>query len=87
MSFTWDDQASPRPDTHGITSFPIDSTNLVLPYGDQHGQFSYPIDSTGMTVLHGDQHENTDFAMNPGTPKPGSFKQQQTPQPGTAKGY
>ena len=87
MSFTWDDQLSPRPDTHGIPSFPIDSTSLVLPYGDQHGQFSYPIDSTGMTVLHGDAHENTQFAMHPGTPKPGSFKEQQTPAPGTQQGY
>lgn len=87
MAFTWDDQYSPRPDTHGIPSHPIDSTDLVLPYGDQHGSVSYPIDSTGMVVLHGDQHENTDFAMHPGQPKPGSFKERQTPPPGTAKGY
>ena len=81
MSFTWDDQLSPRPDTHGIPSFPLDSTNLVLPYGEQHGRFVYPIDSTGDVLPKADNHDNTGFAMHPGTPKPGSFKDQQTPGP------
>lgn len=88
MSFVWDDQRSPRPDTHGIPSHPLDSTDMVLPYGDQHGQVSYPIDSTGIVIMHGDSHEGSmDDAMHPGQPKPGSWKEVPTVQPGTAKGY
>ena len=88
MSFVNNDQLSPAPDTHGIPSHPLDSTDLVLPYGDQHGQSSYPIDSSGMTVLHGDNHVGAmDGAMHPGTPKPGSWKEVPTVQPGTQKGY
>lgn len=70
----WDEQLSPRPDTHGITSFPIDSTNLVLPYGDQHGKVSYPIDSSGDVHPQADSHNNTGFPLHPGQAKPGSWK-------------
>jgi hypothetical protein len=74
MGFVHDDQLSPAPDRHGVTSYPISSTDLVLPYGDQHGAVSYPIDSSGDVHPKADSHENKDFAMHPGTPKPGSFK-------------
>lgn len=70
----WNDQLTPKPDTHGVTSHPIDSTNLVLPYGDQHGNFCYPIDSSGDVHPDADNHNNVGFPMHPGTPKPGSFK-------------
>ncbi len=85
MTFVWDDELSPRPDTHGIRSHPIDSTMLVLPYGDQHGNFVYPIDSSGDVQPKADNHNNQQFAMHPGTPKPGSWKDQQ--QPGPAGSY
>lgn len=70
---TWDEQLSPKPDTHGIKSHPIDSTMLVLPYGDQHGDFAYPIDNSGDVHPQAGSH-NGEMAMHPGTPKPGSFK-------------
>ena len=73
MSFVHDDQLSPRPDTHGVPSHPIDSTALVMPYGDQHGKMSHPIDSTGDVTPRADHHDG-DMPMHPGTPKPGSFK-------------
>lgn len=73
MADYWDDELSPRPDTHGVVSYPIDSTNLVLPYADQHGHYSYPQDSSGDVLPKADHHDG-DMPMHPGTPKPGSFK-------------
>ena len=69
----YDEQLTPRPDTHGVKSYPIDSTNLVLPYGDEHGHCAYPIDSSGDVHPQADRHDGN-MPMHPGTPKPGSFK-------------
>lgn len=69
----WDETLTPRPDTHGKTSYPIDSTTLVLPYGDQHGGCVYPIDSSGDVHPQADRHDG-EMPLHPGTPKPGSFK-------------
>ena len=73
MSFVYNDELSPEPDTHGIPSHPIDSTDLVSPYGDQHGSCAYPIDSSGEVHPQADSHTGN-MPMHPGTPKPGSFK-------------
>lgn len=73
MSFVYNDQLSPEPDTHGIPSHPIDSTDLVLPYGDQHGTCVYPQDNSGVVHPAADRHDG-EMPMHPGTPKPGSFK-------------
>ena len=77
----WDEQLTPRPDTHGVTSHPIESTTLVNPYGDQHGDFVYPINSSGDVHPAADDHCNDQFVMHKGQAKPGSFKEQQTPRP------
>lgn len=69
----YDEKLSPKPDRHGVCSHPIDSTNLVLPYGDQHGTSVYPIDSSGDVHPRADSYTG-DMPMHPGTPKPGSFK-------------
>lgn len=73
MSDYYDETLTPRPDRHGVCSFPIDSTNLVLPYGDQHGVSPYPINSSGDVLPRADHHDG-DMPIHPGTPKPGSFK-------------
>lgn len=70
----WDETLTPRPDTHGVRSHPIDSTDLVLPYGDAHGMSPYPIDSSGDVHPDAGRHTNEGFPMHPGQPKPGSFK-------------
>jgi len=77
----YDEQLTPRPDRHGVFQPAGDSTNLVLPYGDQHGAVSYPIDSSGDVHPAPDDHSNDQFVLHKGTPKPGSFKEQQTPRP------
>ena len=69
----YDEQLSPKPDSHGVFMPPTDGTELVLPYGDQHGAVSYPIDSSGDVHPQCDTH-NGEMPMHPGTPKPGSFK-------------
>jgi hypothetical protein len=69
----YDDTLSPKPDTHGVMSYPLDSTSLTLPYGDQHGDLSYPINSSGDVHPQADSHTGN-MPMHPGTPKPGSFK-------------
>ena len=69
----YDQQLSPKPDTHGTPSHPLDSTGLLVPYGDQHGDCSYPIDSSGDVHPQADHHDGM-MPMHPGTPKPGSFK-------------
>jgi hypothetical protein len=77
MTFVNDDMLSPKPDTHGTPSHPINSTDLVLPYGDQHDDgmgFVYPIDSSGDVHPKADDHSNKNFQMHEGTPKPGSFR-------------
>jgi hypothetical protein len=68
-----DQMLTPRPDTHGITSHPIDSTDLVNPYGDQHGTCAYPIDSSGDVHPQADNHDGV-MPLHPGVAKPGSFK-------------
>ena len=73
MSDYWDETLTPRPDTHGVKSHPIDSTNLVSPFGDQHGNCAYPINSSGDVHPQADRHDGV-MPMHPGTPKPGSFK-------------
>ena len=73
MSFVHDDELSPKPDTHGIPSYPLDSTDVTSPYGDQHGQAPYPIDSSGDVHPQADSHTG-EMPMHPGQPKPGSFK-------------
>lgn len=73
MSFVHDDQLSPRPDTHGVLSHPLNDSDLVSPYGDQHGSHPYPIDSSGDVHPQADRH-NGEMPMHPGQPKPGSFK-------------
>jgi hypothetical protein len=81
MTFTYDDTLSPKPDRHGEFAYPLDSTGLVSPYGDQHGNYVYPINSSGDVHPAADDHTNEQFTLHKGTPKPGSFKEQQTPRP------
>ena len=78
---------TPAADHHGESPYPIDSTDLVSPYGDQHddGHGSpYPQNSSGDVHPAADDHCNDQFVaqfMHKGEAKPGSFKGQQTPQP------
>jgi hypothetical protein len=81
MAFEYDDQFSPKPDSHGMSPYPIDSTDLLVPHGDQHGNFVYPINSAGDVHPAPDDHCNDQFQMHKGQAKPGSFKDQQVPQP------
>jgi hypothetical protein len=73
MSF----DATPAADRHGEFVYPIDSTNLVSPYGDQHDDgcsTPYPQDSSGDVHPKADSHTNMDFNLHRGQAKPGSFK-------------
>jgi hypothetical protein len=84
MADYYDQQWTPKPDRHGEFSYPIDSTGLVAPYGDQHDDsmgFAYPNDSSGDVHPAADDHCNDQFVIHAGQPKPGSFKEQQTPRP------
>lgn len=81
MSQYSDERLSPPADRHGEFVYPIDSTGLVSPYGDQHGDDMHPIDSSGDVHPAADDHCNDQFQLHKGQAKPGSFKEQQTPQP------
>ena len=84
MSQYYDEQFTPEPDHHGESPYPIDSTMLVSPYGDQHDDGKgnpYPINSSGDVHPAPDDHDNMEFQLHKGQPKPGSFKDQQTPRP------
>lgn len=83
-TFVHDDQLSPAPDRHGESPYPIDSTGLTVPYGDEHDDGMgnpYPINSSGDVHPAADDHCNEQFQLHRGQAKPGSFKDQQTPQP------
>jgi hypothetical protein len=81
MSDYYDETLSPRPDRYGEFAYPIDSTGLVVPYGDQHGDNAYPINSSGDVHPAADDHNNDQFVLHRGEAKPGSFKDQQSPNP------
>ena len=72
-----DPQLSPAPDRHGEFAYPIDSTQLVSPYGDPHDDSMgspYPIDSSGDVHPKAGNHDNQGFQLHRGQAKPGSFK-------------
>ena len=84
MTFVYDETWTPKPDTHGVVSHPIDSTGLVSPFGDQHDDgmgYVYPQDQSGVVHPMTDDHCNDQFVLHRGEAKPGSFKDQQTPRP------
>lgn len=88
MTFVHDEQLSPRPDSHGQSPYPIDSTDLVVPYGDDHTDGKgnpYPIDSSGDVHPGCDNHDNMGFQLHKGQPKPGSFKDMPLPPHVTPK--
>ena len=80
MSQYSDQQLTPAADRHGEFVYPISGPDALL-YGDQHGVFAYPINSSGDVHPAADNHINDQFVLHVGQPKPGSFKEQQTPRP------
>lgn len=73
MSDYWDNETCPKPDSHGTSPYPVDST------GDEHpgpspgsivadGANPYPIDSTGDVHPQADRHDG-DMPLNLGKTK------------------